>query len=67
MLIGKTCNYSENLKSEKCHKHKPEPITKAKDSTILSDFSIQIDRKIKSNRSYTVVKDLYQKEFQTII
>ena len=42
------CNYNRLLKSEKCYKHQPEPIREAKESTILSDFAIQTDRKIKA-------------------
>ena len=45
------------LKSKKWYKHQSKPITEA---TILCDFAIQIDRKIK-NRPNTVVKDYERK------
>ena len=41
----------------KWYKHQTEAITKAKDSTILCDFALKVDRKIKSNRRKIVVKD----------
>ena len=42
------------MDSEKCYKHQPEQITEA---TILCDFVIQTDRKMKSNRQDIVIED----------
>ena len=39
------------------YKHLPEPVKEAKGATILWDFAIQADRKIKSNRLDLMVKD----------
>ena len=41
--------------------HQPEPITEAKESTILWVFVIQIDWKIKSNWPDIMVKDYKRK------
>ena len=40
------CKYNGILKSEKCNKYQAEPITEAKEATIIWDFAIQTDRKI---------------------
>ena len=39
----------------------PESIAKAKGASILYDFVIQTDRKIKSNRPHIMVKDYKRK------
>ena len=42
----KICKFCGILKSVTWYKHQPEPIPKAKESTILLDFAIQTDLKI---------------------
>ena len=41
---------------KKWHKHQADPITEAQEATILSDFDILTDSKIKSNEPNIVVK-----------
>ena len=49
---------------EKGYKPQPEPITEAKEAaTILWDFAIETDRKIKRNRPDLVVKDYKRKTY----
>ena len=55
------CKYYKNPRSEKHYYHQPEPITEAKEATILWDFAIQTDRKIKNNRPDIIVKDYKKK------
>ena len=45
----KICKFYGIPKTEKGHKHQPEPIQETKEATLLRDFVILIDRKIKSN------------------
>ena len=42
---------------EKCYEHQPKPMIKVKRASIHWVFPIQTDRKIKTNRPYTVFKD----------
>ena len=49
------------MKIRKRYKHQPEPITKSKEATIFWDFTIQTDRKMKSNGQDGVVKDYKRK------
>ena len=49
------------LDYEKWFKHKPEPIAEAKRATILREFIIKTDRKIKTNRPAIMVKDYKRK------
>ena len=51
------CKYNRLLDCEKWHKHQPEVIREAKWVTILWDFTLRTDRKIKSNSLDIVVKD----------
>ena len=39
-IYWEICKYYDILKSEKCYKHQPDPITEAKETTILSDLAI---------------------------
>ena len=55
----KVCKYYGIMDWEKCYKH--QPITEEKGATIIWDFAIQTDRKIKSNRQDIVVKGYNRK------
>ena len=52
------------LNCEKWYKYQSEP---AKEATILLDFTIQTDRKIKNNRPDFVVKDFKRKKTSLLI
>ena len=58
----KVCKYYGILDCKKEYKHQPEWIAEAKEATILWDFTIQTDRKIKNNRPDFVVKDFKRKK-----
>ena len=60
-IYWKIHKYSEISKPKNWHKHQPELITEPKTPTILWDFTIQTNRKIKSNRPDIVVKDYKRK------
>ena len=53
--------YYRILKSEKWYKKTSEPKKKQKEATILRNFAIQTDRKIKSNIPDIMVKDYKRK------
>ena len=53
------CGYYGIPKSEKYYEYQPEPITEAKEATILLDF--KHGRKIKWNRSDIVINDYERK------
>ena len=53
----KIWNYYGTFDCEKWYKYQKEPITEAKKTTILWDFSLQTDRKLKSNRPDRVIND----------
>ena len=52
----KVDKYYGILNCEKWCQYQPEPLTEANGTTVLSDFAIQTDRKIKSNYLDTVIK-----------
>ena len=54
-------------KSEISYKQQPELITEAKETTILSDFAIQTDWKIKNDRPKTVSKNIEEKKTYLLI
>ena len=57
----KACWYYRILDCEKWYKQQPETITEVKGASILWDFPIETDRKLKRNRPGLVVKDYKRK------
>ena len=53
--------YYGTLDYEKLYTHQTKPITEVKRITVLWDFTIQTDRKIKNNWPDVLVKD-YEKK-----
>ena len=66
-IYWKVCKHYGILNCEEWYNHQLEPVAEAKTGTILEDFSIQTDRKIKNNRSDIVVKDYKRKKTYLLI
>ena len=60
-FVGKFANPMEYQNLKKMYKHQPETKTEAKESSLLWNFAIQTNRKIKSNRPDIVIKDYKRK------